>query len=124
MAGKLTALPRFVEATGTYEAARVVALESDLQPGRFGIREPAAHCAAVPLNQLDLVLAPGVGFDAGGHRLGRGKGHFDRILNAVRGVKLGVAFEWQIVERLPVEPHDVKLDGIVTPTRWLTCARS
>ncbi len=119
-AGKTVALPRFNAETSAYEAAHVRNLDRDLHPGRFGIREPSAACPVVPLNRLDLVMVPGVGFDLSGHRLGRGKGFYDRLLVQVSGCKCGVAFDEQVVAVLPVEPHDVVLDCIVTPTRWLT----
>ncbi|HLP77584.1 MAG TPA: 5-formyltetrahydrofolate cyclo-ligase, partial [Candidatus Paceibacterota bacterium] len=79
------------------------------------------HCAPVSLNQLDLVLVPGVAFDACGRRLGRGKGFYDRLLADTRGIKCGVAFDEQIVTGIPVEPHDVLVDCILTPTRWIDC---
>ncbi|MBI2926302.1 MAG: 5-formyltetrahydrofolate cyclo-ligase [Verrucomicrobia bacterium] len=119
-AGKTVALPRFNTETSAYEAAHVRDLDRDLHPGRFGIREPSAACPVVALNRLDLVMVPGVGFDLSGHRLGRGKGFYDRMLVQVSGCKCGVAFDEQVVAALPVEPHDIVLDCIVTPTRWLT----
>ena len=73
----------------------------------------------VALNRLDLALVPGLGFDARGHRLGRGKGHYDRLLAGFTGMKIGVAFDFQIVTEVPREPHDIALDAVVTPTRWL-----
>jgi 5-formyltetrahydrofolate cyclo-ligase len=113
------AVPRLDLASGTYEAARLMTC-SQLVPGRFGVPEPEAGCPAVPLNQLDLILVPGVGFDSAGRRLGRGKGFYDRLLAQVRGHKCGVAFEQQLVTELPEEPHDVRVDSILTPTRWLS----
>ena len=83
------------------------------------MREPAAHCAEVPLNRLDLVLVPGVAFDARGGRLGRGKGFYDRLLAAVRGTKCGVAFDEQIVDAVPNGPLDIRLNCILTPTRLI-----
>ncbi len=118
LAGKTVALPAFEATTQSYTAVRVTDLARDLVGGQFGIREPGAHCAAVPLNQLDLVLVPGVAFALDGHRLGRGKGYYDRLLQAVRGTTCGVAFDEQIVGELPVEPHDIRLSYILTPTRW------
>ncbi len=119
-AGKLLALPRFNAGLGAYEAAMVSNLDSDLIQGRYGIREPAPGLAAVHLNQLDLILVPGVAFDVCGHRLGRGRGYYDRMLKLVRSARLGVAFDSQVVADLPVDPHDERLNAIVTPTRWLT----
>src|SRR6185436_13014390 len=78
-AGKVIALPRFQSQTNTYVSAEVKDLVNDIRIGKFGIREPAEHCAEIALNRLDLVLAPGVAFDLHGHRLGRGKGIYDRL---------------------------------------------
>ena len=117
-AGKTVAFPRYRPRTDDYDAAVIAAANEDAQPGKFGILEPLPRCPALPLNQLDLVLVPGVGFDLLGRRLGRGRGFYDRLLAQVTGVKCGVAFDEQMVEEIPVEAHDVFLDCILTPTRW------
>ena len=116
--GKAVALPRFEAATQSYVPCRIRNLQADLQIGKFGIREPAAHCPIMPLNQLDLTLVPGVAFDLSGRRLGRGKGFYDRLLHSVRGATCGLAFYEQIVDAIPVEPHDIRLNYILTPSRW------
>jgi 5-formyltetrahydrofolate cyclo-ligase len=121
--GRLLALPRFDGARGEYGAAAVGDPEQDVVPGQFGIREPAAHCPAVPLNQLDFALVPGLGFDREGRRLGRGRGFYDRLLTAFHGTACGVAMDWQVRESIPAEPHDKLVDCILTPTRWLAVAR-
>ena len=118
-AGKLLALPRFKATTNTYEAVCVTDLARELVVGPFQVREPVAMCPVVPLNRLDLALVPGLGFDARGHRLGRGKGHYDRLLAGFAGMKTGVAFDFQILPEVPREPHDIALNAVVTPTRWL-----
>lgn len=118
-AGKTIALPRYNSSLGVYEAALIRSLTEDLVPGRFGVREPSPNCPALPLNQLDLTLVPGIAFDASGRRLGRGKGFYDRLLPGTTGMTLGLAFDWQESDALPTEPHDVELDAILTPTRWL-----
>lgn len=118
--GKLLALPRFNATTKAYEAVQVTGLARELVIGAFQMREPVATCPVVPLNRLDLALVPGLGFDARGHRLGRGKGYYDRLLAGFSGRKIGVAFDLQIVPEVPREPHDIALDAVVTPTRWLT----
>jgi 5-formyltetrahydrofolate cyclo-ligase len=118
-AGKIVALPRFDTATQRYVACQVQDLAQDLGNGQFGIREPGGHCIAIPPNRLDLVLVPGVAFDMQGRRLGRGKGFYDQLLASVRGTTCGVAFDEQIVEAVPVQPHDVHLNCILTPTRWI-----
>jgi 5-formyltetrahydrofolate cyclo-ligase len=115
---KLVALPYFDPETRAYFARRIRDLTTDVGIAHFGIREPLPSCPDQPLNQLDLVLVPGVGFDCDGRRLGRGKGYYDRLLKLVRGVKCGVAFDEQMVSAIPVTPHDVDLNCILTPTRW------
>jgi 5-formyltetrahydrofolate cyclo-ligase len=118
-AGKTVALPRFDAATQRYVACQIQDATRDVRDGRFGIREPGGECIAVPPNRLDLVLVPGVAFDVRGRRLGRGKGFYDQLLASVRGTTCGVAFDEQIVEAVPVESHDVHLNCILTPTRWI-----
>ncbi|MFO1489196.1 MAG: 5-formyltetrahydrofolate cyclo-ligase [Verrucomicrobiota bacterium] len=117
--GKQIALPRFDAATGSYVACLVRDLGTDLQSGRFGIREPNIYCPVLPVNRLDLTLVPGVAFDLRGRRLGRGKGYYDRLLTDARGMTCGVAFDEQIVADIPREPHDIPLTCILTPTRWI-----
>jgi 5-formyltetrahydrofolate cyclo-ligase len=116
--GWSVALPAFDEASGCYGARVVSDFDGCLGLGRHGIPEPLTRCPAIALNQLDLVLVPGLGFTSDGSRLGRGAGHFDRLLRSVEGFKCGVAFDLQVVSRLPLEPHDVTLDGLMTPSHW------
>jgi 5-formyltetrahydrofolate cyclo-ligase len=118
-ARKITTLPRFDFATNRYVACQIKNPDSDVSVGKFGIQEPTALCNIVPLNRLDFILVPGIAFDLHGRRLGRGKGFYDQLLADVRGVTCGVAFDEQIVTAIPVEPHDVRLHCILTPTRWI-----
>ena len=118
LTGKKVALPRFDPARNGYLACQVLNLTDDLRAGHYGIREPRDNCPVVRLNRLDFVLVPGVAFAMDGRRLGRGKGVYDRLLRSVRGSKCGAGFDEQIVDDLPVEPHDINLDWILTPTRW------
>ena len=118
-AGKSVALPAFVPGTNGYTARQIVDLDRDVTTGKFGIREPSANCPGVPLNQLDLVLVPGLAFDRAGWRLGRGRGFYDRLLAKVAGVKCGVAFDLQVLGELPIEAHDQRVNFIVTPTEWI-----
>jgi 5-formyltetrahydrofolate cyclo-ligase len=118
VAGKRVALPRFVAATRSYEA-RWILTEKDVQAGHFGIREPRTYCARVASGELDLILVPGVAFDLAGHRLGRGKGYYDRLLGEMCSTTCGVAYEEQIVAEVPVGPHDVRLNCILTPSLFV-----
>ena len=122
--GKVLALPRFDAEQQVYLACRVLHLADDLRPGQFGISEPKESCPEVPLKQLDFVLAPGVAFALDGRRLGRGRGFYDRLLSSVRGVKCGIAFDEQIVDDIPAEPQDIRLDYVLTPTRGRRAGQS
>jgi 5-formyltetrahydrofolate cyclo-ligase len=115
--GKIAALPRFNPAAKSYIACRVQNLRSEIVTGEFGIREPAARCAGIPLDRLDLILVPGVAFDLQGRRLGRGRGFYDHLLADVRGVKCGITFDEQMVNDVPAGPSDVRMNFILTPTR-------
>ncbi len=117
-AGKTAALPGYVMESGSYDAFVISDLKGDCAPGRFGIPEPKAGCARVALNRLDLALVPGVAFDATGHRLGRGQGFYDRLLAHTTAIKCGVAFEMQMVESIPAESHDIRMNCLLTPTHW------
>ena len=116
---KQIALPRFVAESASYEAALITDPAKDVQPGKFGILEPSPLCSVADPKRLDLVLVPGLAFDWHGHRLGRGKGFYDRLLTTVSGKTCGVAFDVQLISALPVEPHDVRLNCILTPSHWL-----
>jgi 5-formyltetrahydrofolate cyclo-ligase len=120
--GKIAALPRFDSASNSYVAGRVKNPRSEIVTGQFGIREPGANCVEMPLNRLDLVLVPGVGFDLQGRRLGRGRGFYDRLLADVDGIKCGIAFDEQVVNEVPAGPLDVRLNVILTPTRCVEIA--
>lgn len=95
-------------------------LERDVAPGYRGILEPQPQrTRAVAPEALDLVLVPGVAFDMRGGRLGFGAGFYDRLLGRLpREVpKVGLAFDFQVIPRLPYQPHDVMLDVVVTDSR-------
>ena len=116
-AKKICALPAFDDTTQFYSARRVENLETDIFTGKFGVSEPSAECEEIPLDRFDLVLVPGMAFDARGNRLGRGRGFYDRILAKASGIKCGVAYDFQLLEKIPVEAHDSPVNFIFTPSR-------
>jgi 5-formyltetrahydrofolate cyclo-ligase len=117
--GTTCALPFFDAEKKIYGARRLENLRTEIIAGKFGVREPASSCAEIPLNQFDLVLVPGLAFDLSGNRLGRGQGFYDRLLAETSGVKCAVGYDFQLLEKIPAEPHDAKVDFILTPTRCL-----
>lgn len=94
---------------------------SELEPGTFGVLEPKQE-EPVPKEEIDLVIVPGVVFDLNGHRIGYGEGYYDNFLSKLSDAsKVGLSFEVQLVEEIPAEPHDVKLNKIVTEKRVIDC---
>ena len=87
----------------------------DLSPGSYGILEPSFDEERLgDPRDLDLVIVPGLGFDRDGGRLGRGGGSFDRFLEEARqAYKIGLAFECQIVDKIPRAKHDVIMDEVI-----------
>lgn len=81
--------------------------------GAFGISE-ANGPLLTDLSTIDLAVIPGVAFDLSGNRLGRGKGYYDRLLPHLTCPLLGVCFPFQLVESIPVEPHDRKVSEVIT----------
>jgi 5-formyltetrahydrofolate cyclo-ligase len=117
--GRRAALPHFDVVEKRYRACCLHDVTADVQVGSFGIREPVTRSSKDILKRFDLILVPGVAFDLRGGRLGRGRGYYDRLLSEVSGATCAVAFDYQIVGAVPTEPHDIHLDYILTPTRWL-----
>lgn len=117
------ALPFFDAKKKTYGAKTIEKLATDIVTGKFGVREPASTCAEIPLDKFDLVLVPGLAFDPQGNRLGRGTGFYDRILSAASGIKCGVGYDIQLLENLPTEPHDAKVDFVLTPNQCVKVRR-
>lgn len=88
-----------------------------LSPGRFEIPEPVGAGEAILPGEVDVVLIPGLAFDARGGRLGWGRGYYDRALAQAPGARrVGVCLEWGLVEAVPMEAHDLPMQSIVTPS--------
>ena len=116
--GVRVAAPAFRKATEDYVWREVHDPDSQFIAGAFGVSEPSAACPEVAATELDWILVPGVAFDEEGGRLGRGKGHYDRwLLGETPGIRCGIGFEEQIVPKVPLEPHDIRLHYVMTPTR-------
>lgn len=92
--------------------------------GRFGILEPPASSDVVPLASLKGALIPGLAFDREGHRLGRGKGFYDRTLAGFQGMKVGVGFSFQMMEEIPTDEWDQGMDAVVTEQTVYWCGGS
>ena len=87
-------------------------LENLKEGASFGIKEPVGE-AFHQLDQIDLIIVPGVAFDKNNNRLGRGKAYYDKILIQTKAFKVGVCFNFQMAPDVPVDQHDVKMDLVL-----------
>src|SRR5262245_31182192 len=124
-AGKRVLCPRVDRAARQLRLHVLADPETELRPGVLGIPEPRADLPEVSPESVDWVLVPGLGFDERGFRLGRGAGHYDRLLARLRpdAVCWALCLSCQLVPQLPVEPHDMPLDGITSPDRVIRGVR-
>ena len=113
-AGKTVLLPQVVD--DDTMILRRYSSKADLREGAFHIMEPVGECFSA-LHCINAVLVPGVAFDAKGHRLGRGKGYYDRFLRTMGTCSdfrlIGVCFDFQKVAEVPVDEYDVPMDIVV-----------
>ena len=91
-----------------------------LKPGIFGIMEPIEQKTTVDESEIDLIIVPGVAFDRQLNRMGRGKGYYDRLLSTLQVPKIGICFDFQLQDMIPIEPFDKKMDMIITEKEVIT----
>jgi 5-formyltetrahydrofolate cyclo-ligase len=130
--GATVALPRVAAASPLLHFHAVG--EAPLVPGRFGLLEPAAAAPEVALDDLDVVIVPGLAFDSEGRRLGFGGGYYDGAFRSAaadagasgagerRAALIGLCYDFQIVARCPADADDVPVDLVVTDARVLRTA--
>ena len=118
--GRQVCVPWYDGVTEQYVASELRDFAADLMTGQFGILEPKPE-AITPVagDRIDVALVPGLAFDETGNRLGRGMGYFDHILRGLRGVKIALAYDFQILNEVPTEAHDTPVDFIVTEKRMI-----
>ena len=116
-AGRNVCVPALDPQTGRYSFARL-RTDEKLVVGEDRTEQPCTPCWTDP-REIDLMIVPGIAFDAAGGRLGRGGGCYDALMAAFRGPRIGLAFECQMLERVPREAHDETVNIIVTEERIL-----
>lgn len=89
----------------------------DLVPGSLGISEPTGD--RFPIDAIELILVPALAIDKEGNRLGKGRGFYDRILKTSVATAVGVVFDGELVDSIPVEEHDVRMQYAITPSKLL-----
>ncbi len=96
---------------------KIVAFEGEdkmIPDAKYGIPEPVGE-KLKDESLIDLVIVPGIAFDKQNNRLGRGAGYYDRILKRLKNsTKAGFAFDFQLIDKIPVEPHDIKMDMVIS----------
>ncbi|RUL89511.1 5-formyltetrahydrofolate cyclo-ligase [Tautonia sociabilis] len=125
--GKDVACPRVDRQDRSLRLCRVTDPDRDLVPGPFGIPEPSAGAMELDPVRIDWVLVPGIAFDGQGGRLGRGAGHYDRLLPRLRPEvpRLALVLDPQWVDVIPTAMHDQPVDGVVgVHRRWLGSTRT
>ena len=108
---KRVLLPRVV--SDTEMEVHCYSGKNDLEKGAFGILEPVGE-RFTDNASIDVAVVPGMAFDREGHRLGRGRGYYDRFLSRIPYIyKIGVCFPWQLVDSVPTDEHDIKMDCVI-----------
>lgn len=98
--------------SGTLLLSYINSME-DMKKGAYGILEPKTVRKADE-NNIDVILVPGLAFDRNGGRMGFGKGYYDRLLESSKAVKIGLCYDFQILEKIPTESHDVPMNFVIT----------
>jgi len=113
--GKTVAVPRTSWKQRTMDPVRIESFQEEFSVSTFGVRSPVSQ-AVLPLEEIDLVVAPGLGFDARGNRLGQGGGYYDRFLcrPQLKARWCGFAFDEQVVPCIPSEETDQAMEFLVT----------
>ncbi len=125
--GKRVCVPRTDWDAGTITPVELTGEEASIVEGRYGVPEPADAPAVHP-GLIEVVLVPGLAFDREGGRLGRGAGFYDRFLRGLQEARatpaalVGVGFDEQVIDRVPLEAHDVRMGEVLTPGARIVCS--
>ena len=115
--GKRVCVPVILKEEKRLIASEIRDREKELECQHFGICQPKkGFLREVPLEDIDVVIVPGVAFDKSNLRLGRGHGYYDRFLCCLpkRTKTIGLAFDFQVVDALPKDPHDIPVSKLIT----------
>lgn len=119
--GKEVFVPKVISKVKGMKAVQIKSFK-DLKPGAYGILEPDNINTEASVDYFDLVILPGLAFDKYGGRLGYGGGFYDRFISKAdkNNILLGLAYEFQIVEEVPMVEFDVRIQGIITENKIIT----
>lgn len=113
--GKRIFVPRIIKETKEMKAIEIESLY-ELERNTYGILEPKNSSNVIDKNEIDIIIVPGIAFDYVGNRIGYGGGYYDRYLNeiALKRNKIALVYDFQLIDRLESEQHDVSVDYIIT----------
>lgn len=118
--GKKVALPYCIKEGTRIVPTELRDIENDIEELNMGYLQPKKECIRpISIDEIDLIIVPGIAFDKRCYRLGFGAGYYDRFLNNLHLSipTIGVCYDYQIIHSIPNEPHDVPLDFIITEKR-------
>jgi 5-formyltetrahydrofolate cyclo-ligase len=97
------------------DTLKIVAYDkSRLITGAYNILEPDDN-NYFPVEDIELIIIPGVAFDKQKNRLGRGKGYYDKLLSNTEAFKIGICYDFQLVDEISTDAHDIKMDIVIAP---------
>ena len=120
MEGKRVVMP-VIDAKNRIMFNKDVAGMEELSSGYMGIPEPSLDLPEVPPEDIEIILTPGAAFDAHGGRIGYGGGYYDRLMASSDAVRIALAFDAQLVGKVPRESHDLAVHAIVTESTVIRC---
>jgi len=121
--GKNIFIPIMINNCNNLISSLLIDFDNELEKNNQGILEPKEEFKRIfSPEKLDLIIVPGVAFDCKGNRIGRGKGYYDRFLKKVKpsAAKIALAYEVQIVEKIPIGINDVSIHKVITENRVIT----
>ena len=122
---KRVLIPKVYREKAQFLWSEIRNIDQEVSQGTFGILEPKEHYLRVtPWKEVELVIVPGIAFDLKGRRIGFGKGYYDRMLARLEGtcLRIGLAFEVQIVPEIPQLKHDIPVQKLITEERVISCS--
>lgn len=116
--GKKVVVPISIKEKRELLLSTLCNFEEELTLGSYNILEPKKeYIRIISSNEINLILVPGIAFSKQGDRIGYGKGYFDRLLSKITCFKIGLAFNFQIIEQITPSQFDIKVDKIITEER-------
>lgn len=120
-AGKKIYFPRVLRKKNELEFVEIDE-EKQFVRGFYGLLEPDPYLPATKTDELEIIIAPGLAFDPQGHRIGWGKGFYDRALKKYKGKRWALAYDFQVLSQVPAERRDQPVEVIVTDRRIIRCS--